>query len=377
MYEGARADLGPLSRFLGAETRLGFGAWAVGGAGWGAAGDQRERATAIRHAVERGVTFFDTAPSYGAGESERLLGRALKADRARVAIATKVGPRDDPRASLEGSLRRLDSDYVDLVQLHEPLERWEWRLEKLHTLQVEGKALALGLCNATHLQLERALTIAPLATYQAAYNLFDRDVEERELPLCRDRDLAFLAYRPLAAGLLTGKYTAPPAPPPPQFAEGDHRRQIYWFKGREFERRRCVIERLLPIAQREGLSLIGLALGWLRARPDVSIVLAGAKNAAQVDETFTPDSRPLTPDVGRAIDAIVADVFRPARPTPQLPEAARTWGERERFLAERLDGKTRYEAIAAEWTDRGDKPMIAAQVKVFVDQLVEQGLAEG
>src|SRR2546430_9463184 len=93
MYEGARADLGPLSRFLGAETRLGFGAWAVGGAGWGAAGDQRERATAIRHAVERGVTFFDTAPSYGAGESERLLGRALKADRARVAIATKVGPR--------------------------------------------------------------------------------------------------------------------------------------------------------------------------------------------------------------------------------------------------------------------------------------------
>src|SRR2546428_13839936 len=106
------SDRGPLSRFLGAETRLGFGGWAVGGAGWGAAGDQRERATAIRHAVERGVTFFDTAPSYGAGESERLLGRALKADRARVAIATKVGPRDEPRASLEASLRRLDSDYV-------------------------------------------------------------------------------------------------------------------------------------------------------------------------------------------------------------------------------------------------------------------------
>src|SRR3989442_7633849 len=170
MYEGARADLGPLSRFLGAETRLGFGAWAVGGAGWGTAGDERERAAAIRHAVQRGVTFFDTAPSYGAGESERLLGRALKADRARVAIATKVGPRDEPRASLEASLRRLDSDYVDVVQLHEPLERWEWRLEKLHTLQVEGKALALRLCNATPLPLEPALTIAPLATYHAAFH---------------------------------------------------------------------------------------------------------------------------------------------------------------------------------------------------------------
>src|SRR2546425_9057658 len=142
MYEGARADLGPLSRFLGAETRLGFGGWACWGGGWGAAGDRRDRATAIRHAVERGVTFFDTAPSYGDGESERLLGRALKADRARVAIATKVGPRDDPRASLEGSLRRLDSDYVDLVQLHEPLERWEWRLQNVPLPPGAGKARA-------------------------------------------------------------------------------------------------------------------------------------------------------------------------------------------------------------------------------------------
>ena len=371
MCEGARTDVGPLSRFLGVAARLGFGGWAVGGTGWGAAGEDSERAAAIRHAVERGVTFFDTAPTYGGGESERLLGRVLKADRERVAIATKVGPRDDPRASLEDSLRRLNTDYVDLVQLHETLDRWEWQLEKLHALQLAGKALAVGLCNATHRQLERALTLAPLATYQAPYNLFDRDVEERTLPLCRDRRLAFLAYRPLAAGLLGGKYAAPP-----QFAEGDHRRQIYWFKGKEFERRRAVIDRLRPIAQGQEISLIALALGWLRSQPGVSIVLVGARNGAQVDETFVPDPRPLTPEVCRAIDAIVADVFRPARSTPQLADAARTWGERERFIAARLDGTTRYEAIAAEWTDTGDKPMIAAQVKVFVDQLVEQGLAE-
>jgi len=371
MHEGARTDLGPLSRFLGAEPRLGFGAWAVGGAGWGTAGAEREREAAIRRAVECGVTFFDTAPIYGGGESERLLGRALHADREDVAIATKVGPRDDPRASLEASLRRLNTDYVDVAQLHEAFERWEWQLEKLQKLQVEGKALALGLCNATHLQLARALSIAPLATYQAPYNLFDRDVEERELPLCRDRGLAFLAYRPLAAGLLTGKYAGPP-----QFPEGDHRRQIYWFKGKEFERRSCVIERLRPIAQREGTSLIGLTLGWLRAQPGVSIVLVGARNGTQVDQVFAPDPGPLAPDTVGQIDAIVSDVFRPATGTPQLGEAARTWGERERFIAARLDGKTRYEAVAAAWTDRGDQPMIAAQVKVFVDQLVEQGLAE-
>ena len=371
MCEGARTDVGPLSRFLDVAARLGFGAWAVGGSGWGAAEEEGERAAAIRHAVERGVTFFDTAPTYGGGASERLLGRVLKAERERVAIATKVGPRDDPRASLEDSLRRLDTDYVDVVQLHETLERWEWQLEKLHALQLAGKALAVGLCNATHRQLERALTLAPLATYQAPYNLFDRDVEERTLPLCRERGLAFLAYRPLAAGLLTGKYAAPP-----QFADGDHRRQIYWFKGKEFERRRGVIERLRSLAQREGRSLIGLALGWLRSRPGVSVILVGARNSAQVGEIFDPDPGPLAPDTATQIDAIVADAFRPARSTPRLADAARTWGERERFIVARLDGTTRYEAIAAEWTDKDDKPMVAAQVKVFVDQLVEQGLAE-
>src|SRR3989442_12765702 len=104
---GARPDVGPPPRFITSEPRLGFGAWAVGGRSWGPTGDAAERESAIRRALERGITFFDTAPTYGDGESERLLGRALRAHRERVAIATKVGPHDDPRASLEGSLRRL------------------------------------------------------------------------------------------------------------------------------------------------------------------------------------------------------------------------------------------------------------------------------
>src|SRR3989442_1425338 len=299
MHEGARPDLGPLSRFLGTEARLGFGGCAVGGGGWGTSDDASEREGAIRRAVERGVTFFDTAPAYGDGESERLLGRALGAVRDRVAIATKVGPRDDPRTSLEASLRRLAADYVDLVQLHEALERWEWQFEALYRLQLQGKALAIGLCNATHLQLGRALTIAPLATYQAAYNLFDRDVEERELPLCRDRGLAFLAYRPLAAGLLTGKYREPPA-----FPGDDHRRKIYWFKGKEFERRRRAIERLRPVARRDAMPLLELALGWVRARPGVSVVLTGARNRSQVEETFVPGVRPLAAGTVNEIEGI-------------------------------------------------------------------------
>src|SRR5690348_8007309 len=174
MHPGARTDVGPPLRFLTSGPRLGFGGWAVGGTGWGVSAAERDRLAAIERAVERGVTFFDTAPTYGDGASETLLGRALRSDRARVAIATKVGPRDDPRRSLEASLRRLATDYVDLLQLHETLGDWERQLEQLVTLQSEGKTQAVGLCNATQRQLARALEIAPLAAYQGPYNPIDR-----------------------------------------------------------------------------------------------------------------------------------------------------------------------------------------------------------
>src|SRR5437899_1952541 len=242
MRPGARPDVGPPPRFITSEPRLGFGAWAVGGRGWGPTGDAAERESAIRRALERGITFFDTAPTYGDGESERLLGHALRAHRERVAIATKVGPHDDPRASLEGSLRRLASAYVDLIQLHEALGRWEGSLEGLLKLQEEGKALAIGLCTATHLQIARATARAP----------------------------------------------------PPRSA---------------------------------------------------------------------------------AVDATGPDVSRAPRAAHRATRQATTWGERERLLVERLGGRTPSEAIAAAWTGRGDKPMIAAQVKVFVDQLADEGMA--
>jgi len=365
----ARTSVGALSRFIGPEASLGFGAWAVGGSGWGEPADEADRVAAVRCALERGVTFFDTAPTYGDGASETILGRALKSDRERVAIATKVGPHDDPRASLEASLRRLQTEYVDLVQLHEPHGTWERVIERLHGLQEKGKALAIGICNATHLQLRRALEIAPVVSLQAPYNLFDRDVEERELPLCRERAVAFLAYRPLASGLLTGKFSAPPP-----FSAGDHRRRIYWFQGKEFERRRAVIDRLRPVAARLGTTLTRLSLGWLLAQRGVSVVLAGVRNREQAVESFSPDTRPLTPDTLQEVDAIVTAGFPPARATAQLQQLAATWGERERFIVDQLDGAMPYERIGAAWTDRGDSPLIAAQVKVFVDQLADQGL---
>jgi aryl-alcohol dehydrogenase-like predicted oxidoreductase len=342
----------------------------VGGTGWGAASAESDRLAAVRRALELGITFFDTAPTYGDGASESLLGRALKADRDRVAIATKVGPRDDPRRSLEGSLRRLATEYVDLIQLHEAMDGWERQLEQLHTLQEQGKALGLGLCNATHRQLARALEIAPVVAYQGPYNLFDRDVEQRDLPLCEERQIAFLAYRPLAAGLLSGKY-----PAPPEFPATDHRRKIYWFRGREFERRRTVVERLTSIAQRLNMPLSALALAWVLAQPGVTTVLAGARNSEQVEQNLA-GARSLTPGTLTEIDGIVAAAFPPVRASDDLKRQAAAWGERERFIVERLDGKTIAETIAALWTDDHATPMVAAQVKVFCDQLAEQGLID-
>jgi aryl-alcohol dehydrogenase-like predicted oxidoreductase len=368
MRPGARTDVGPPLRFLTAGPRLGFGAWAVGGTGWGATSAETDRLSAVGRALELGITFFDTAPTYGDGASEILLGRALRADRDRVAIATKVGPRDDPRTSLEASLRRLATDYVDLVQLHEALEGWERRLEQLHALQEAGKALAIGLCNATSRQLARALEIAPVVAYQGPYNLFDRDVEQRHLPLCRERQIAFLAYRPLAAGLLSGKYAAPP-----EFSATDHRAKIYWFKGREFARRQATVDRLGAIAQRLDMPLSALSLAWVLAQPGVSIVLAGARSSEQVDQNLT-GTRPLTPGTLAEVDRIVAEAFPSVRASDELKRQAAAWDERERFIVEQLDGRTSAETIAALWTDRGAAPMVAAQVKVFCDQLAERGL---
>lgn len=368
MHPGARTDIGPPPHFLTSEPRLGFGAWAVGGTGWGPAAARSERYATVARGLERGITFFDTAPAYGDGDSETLLGEVLRADRERVTLATKVGPRDDPRVSLDASLRRLRTDYIDLAQLHEIGDRWEWQLETLHRLQDGGKVHAVGLCNATHLQLRRALELGPLATYQGPYNLFDRDVEQRVLPLCRERGLRFLAYRPLAAGLLAGN-----AATPPEFPEGDHRRGIYWFKGREFARRRAAIERLAPMARTSGRSLAGLALAWVLYQPGVAVVLAGARTAAQVDENLGALDRPLTPPEVADVDGVVAEAFRPARATERARVLAAGWGPRERYIVEQLDG-TSYEALAARWTDRGEQPMIAAQVKVFVDHLAERGL---
>ncbi|MGH2773756.1 MAG: aldo/keto reductase [Actinomycetota bacterium] len=350
-------------------TQIGLGAWGIGGADWGHGADRRQRIETVEAAVEKGVRFFDTAPTYG--ESEEILGAALRPHRERVMIATKFGPRDDPAASLERSLRRLNTDYVDLFQLHEPGENFEALLEKLAQLKDEERVREIGICNASPRQLERALQIAPLSSYQGAYNLFDREVEQHILPACRKNGLAFLAYRPLASGVLTDKFSARLAE---RLPIGDHRLQIWWFRGRELQRRLAVHGALKEAAAESGRTVSSLALAWLLERPGVTVVLAGARTSGQLEENLTAAEHPLSSDELELIETTVSLVYRPVRATRQAVEAAAEWGDRERFIVEHLDGRTPYDAIAAKWSERDEKGLLSAQVIQFVDQLAEAGM---
>lgn len=348
-------------------ARLGLGTWPLGGAGWGPAPERAVRLAALHRALELGIRHVDTAPSYG--EAESFLGEALGAMRERVVLATKVGPRDDPRSSIEHSLRRLRTDHVDLLFLHECVEGWERQLEALAALREEGLATEIGLSNATPEQIERASLIAPVVAYQGPYNLVDRDVEERHLSLLAEKSVGFWAYRALASGLLAGSQPAADGDGTRPHS-GDHRGRIYWFRGRELARRRRVLAGLEELGRRRGTTAAEVALGWVLARPGVSVALAGARTPEQVDGIAAAE--PLSPAETEEVDRVVAEAFRPPRATPAALGA--DWGERERFIIERLDGTRTYERIAAEWSAAEEKPMVAAQVKVFADDLAERGL---
>ena len=380
-------------------SRLAFGGWGIAATDWGGVTDIAAARRAIACALELGITFFDTAPSYGEGSSESLLGLMVggpdgAARRDRIVLATKCGPRSDPSTSLESSLRRLRTDYVDLLQLHEPPrepDALERLLERMHALVDRGLVRALGLCNATERELTRAFGVVPLASYQGPYNLFDRDAEHDALAFTRTHACAFLAYRPLASGLLTGKYAGTPS-----FAAADHRARLHWFRGREFARRQTVLECLRTLARERDLSLAQLALAWLLAKPDVTAVLAGARTAAQVEENAMAARTALSSADMAAIDATVSDAYAPralrrtvhvdevrsadgevsVRVRDDDTERTLTVGPREAYVMRRLDGRTPYATIAAEWTGADGQRLLAAQVILLVDQLAELGLLD-
>jgi len=203
-------------------SRIGYGAWPLGGRGWGRHNERRAR-TALETCLELGINFFDTAPVYGFGRSEQVLGTALAGIRSKVLLATKCGlvwndngqvrhdlSRDALRRDLEGSLQRLNTDYIDLYQIHWPDRRTplEETLDELLGFKRTGAVRNIGVCNFPAELLQQACGLAPVASIQHPYNLLQRDAAEEVLPLCRELRLGFIAYSPLAQGVLAGEMSA-------------------------------------------------------------------------------------------------------------------------------------------------------------------------
>ena len=281
---------------------IAFGAWAIGGWRWGGT-DAQASVQAIQAALDSGINFIDTAAVYGFGLSEELVGQAIKGrPRDQIVIATKCGLRwdietptlhassddnhkiyrslqaDSIRWEVEQSLTRLGTDYIDLYQPHwlDPVTPNSAVMDTLLALKTEGKILSIGVCNASAEDLAEFRAVGPLDSDQERYNMLDRTREADNLPYCQQQGLAFLAYSPMAQGLLTGKVN-----PQRTFPEDDIRHGNPKFSSENRQRVANLLTQLQPIADAKQIRIEHLVLAWTLEQPGMSHVLVGARNTEQ------------------------------------------------------------------------------------------------
>ncbi len=274
-------------------SRIALGTWAMGGWMWGGT-DEAEAIGAIYEAIDHGVTLIDTAPAYGFGRSEEIVGKALAEGgrRKRVLIATKVGLdwrngqpfRDASKTrihkEIEDFLRRLRTDVIDIYQVHwpDPNVPIEETAAAMADLQRAGKIRVIGVSNFSPAQIEAFREIAPAQTVQSPYNLFERAIERDVLPYCRERNIVTLAYGSLCRGLLSGRMTMQT-----QFTGDDLRKIDPKFQAPRFAQYLRAVERLDRFAQENyGRRVIHLALRWVLDRQDSMIALWGARRPDQL-----------------------------------------------------------------------------------------------
>jgi aryl-alcohol dehydrogenase-like predicted oxidoreductase len=273
-------------------SRVALGTWAIGGWMWGGTDEAASIAT-IQAAVEHGINVIDTAPAYGSGRSEEIVGKALTEGHLRsgVIIATKVGLewngsvvfRNASRArimhEIEDSLRRLQTDYIDIYQVHwpDPLVAIEETAEAMSTLLRQGKIRAIGVSNFSVEQMQRFRRVAPLHVVQPPYNLFERAIEADILPYCRKNKIATFGYGALCRGLLSGRMR-----PDTKFDGDDLRRVDPKFQQPRFAQYLVAVERLDELAQRRfGKQVIHLAIRWMLDQ-GITTALWGARHPGQL-----------------------------------------------------------------------------------------------
>ena len=275
-------------------SRVGLGTWAIGGWMWGGS-DEAESIKTIQHAVDLGINLIDTAPVYGFGHSEKLVGKAL-ADggrRDKAVLATKVGLEwvdgnvyrnstpERIREEIEDSLRRLRTDRVDLYQVHwpDPLVPIEDTAETLLELQREGKILALGVSNFSPEQMDAWRHVAPLHSTQPPYNIFEREIENDVLPYASQHKLLVLSYGAICRGLLSGRMRFNR-----KFDGDDLRRKDPKFQPPRFAHYLKAADMLgQHVWENHGKTLLAFAIRWILDRGEAMTALWGARNAGQLD----------------------------------------------------------------------------------------------
>jgi aryl-alcohol dehydrogenase-like predicted oxidoreductase len=305
-----------------------FGAWAAGGWMWGGT-ERKDAIDAIRVSYSMGVTSIDTAPIYGQGTSEEIVGEAIRGlRRDKIQILTKYGMRWDLKKGdfafsskkndgesidiykyagkesiikeCEDSLTRLRTDYIDLYQIHWPdsTTAIEESMEAVSRLIEQGKVRYAGVCNYDAAQLAEAEKYISLVSDQVPYSMVKRGIETELIPYCLQNDKSILAYSPLERGLLTGKIK-----PGHAFAPGDHRKDVSFFKEENLEQTNEFLNRIKPIADEKHLTLGQLVILWTLAQPGITIALVGARNAEQaienakaIDSTLTEEEIAIITD---------------------------------------------------------------------------------
>jgi len=283
---------------------IGFGAWAIGGKWWGGT-DEKDSISAIKASLSTGVNFIDTAPAYGMGLSEELVAKAIKGQRDKVILATKCGLRwnlnkgsyhfeyspgvsvykylgkESIRYEVEQSLRRLNTDYIDLFQTHwqDPTTPISETMETLMELKEKGIIRAIGASNASVNQLEEYSKYGIINTDQEKYSLIDRNVESHALPWCQKNGLSMIAYSPMSKGLLTGKISSDRV-----FGEGDSRIGDLRYSAENITRVNNLLEKhLKKVAIKHNASIGHIAVAWVIKNRAV-IALCGARNEKQALE---------------------------------------------------------------------------------------------
>lgn len=300
-------------------SRLGLGCMGMSAFYSGAGQDDAGAVKTTHRAIELGVTFFDTAEMYGPYTNEVLLGRALAGQRERVVIATKFGTllhrgdgsrgldgsAENVRLSVEGSLSRLGTDYIDLYYQHrmDPDTPIEETVGALAELIAEGKIRNYGLSEASPATIRRANAVHPVAALQTEYSLWSRDVEAEILPVVRELGIGFVPYSPLGRGFLTGTIRSVD-----QLEETDFRRSNPRFAGDNLESNIRIVEQVDVVAGELGAKPGQVALAWLLAQGDDIAPIPGTKRIPYLEENVAADALELSTAQLAALDAVAAPV---------------------------------------------------------------------